>query len=124
MLDREVGNAAPRIEPERRREGIGRAGGEAGAAGAAARGVRHVGRELERGVERAEEEPASVRAADEIGVLALPAETGGFGERLFHDRGGIDEHLELAAGKLDQPPGERLQRLLDEVMIVRALRVD
>jgi hypothetical protein len=39
MLDGEVGDAAPGIEPERRREGVGRAGVEAGAAAAAMQGV-------------------------------------------------------------------------------------
>ena len=35
-------------------------------------------------------------AADEIGVLALPADAGRLRERLFHDRRGVDEDLQLA----------------------------
>ncbi len=60
-------------------------------------GVGRVGRELERGVDLAQEEPGAVAAGDQVGVLALPAEAGGLGERLFHDRGGIDEDFDVAA---------------------------
>ena len=61
---------------------------------------------------------------DEVGVLALPADPGGGGQRLFHHRRGVDEHLELAPGLLDQPAGERFERLLDRLVIVAALRID
>ncbi len=46
------------------------------------------------------------------------------GERLFHHRRGVDEHLELARRPLDDEPRERLQRLLDRLVIVAALRID
>ena len=38
--------------------------------------------------------------------------------------GGVDEHLDLAAGGRDQPSRQRLQPLLDQVVIVVALRID
>ena len=61
MLDREIGDAAPRIELEGRREGVGRAGVEAGACSCrSASACGAVGLELERGVDRAEEQPAAV----------------------------------------------------------------
>src|SRR3546814_15668579 len=64
-------------------------------------------------------------AADEIGVLALPAEPRRGRQRLFHHRRGVDEYLDLGAlGLADQPPRDRLQRPLDDVMIVAALRID
>ena len=85
---------------------------------------RHVGQD------RTQEQPGAVHARDEVGVLALPAEAGGLGERLFRDRGGIDEDLyadraspALFAG-VDQPAGEGLERLLDGVVVVCPLRVD
>ena len=46
------------------------------------------------------------------------------GQRLFHHRRGVDEHLELARGPLDDEPRQRLQRLLDRLVIVAALRID
>ena len=62
--------------------------------------------------------------ADQIGVLALPAKTGGGGERLFHDRGGVDEDFHLGARQPLQPSGDGFQAALDELVIVAVLRVD
>ena len=83
-----------------------------------------VRRQFERGEDRAEKQPRAELARDEIGVLALPAEAGGRGERLFHHGGGVDEHLHVAAGLREQPAGERLEPRLDDLVIVVALRVD
>jgi hypothetical protein len=96
MLDGEVGDAAPGIELEGRGKGPCRTDFEAAGAAAAPHGVRHVGIEFERGVDRAEEQPAAVPAADEVGMLALPADTRGLRQRLFHHRRGVDEDLEIA----------------------------
>ena len=74
--------------------------------------------------ERAEEEPGAELAADEIGVLALPAEPGRLGQRLLHHRRGVDEDLERLAGRPVQPAPQRLQPLLENVVIVVPLRVD
>ena len=63
-------------------------------------------------------------AADDIGMLALPAETGGLRQRLFHHRCGIDKDLHLAFGLSDQPSGGALERPLHHVMIILALRID
>src|SRR6266852_1804857 len=54
VLDRQVGDAAPRIEPVGRRKRRGRTDVEAGAADAAMIGLRRVGGELERREDRAE----------------------------------------------------------------------
>ena len=73
----------------------------------------------------AEEEPRAEVAADEIGVLALPADAGGGGERLFHQRRGVDEDLHArrpcAPG---EAPAEPLQPALDEVVIVAIAGID
>ena len=78
VLDRQVGNAAPRIDPVRRREGLRRAGVEAARAAAAMRPpcAARPGASSRRGVDHAEEQPAAMLAADEVGVLALPADPG------------------------------------------------
>jgi hypothetical protein len=59
-------------------------------------GVGLVGGSSARREDRAEEQPRAEFAGDEIGVLALPAEAGGGGQRLLHHRRGVDEHLHLA----------------------------
>jgi len=43
-----------------------------------------IGFQTERGEYLAQKQPGAVRAADKIGVLALPAETRERGQRLFH----------------------------------------
>ena len=121
QLDGEVGDAAPRIDPIGRGEGAGRAGILAGVARSAGIARGRIGIELQLGEEHAQQQPAAMLAADEIGVLALPAEPGRLRQRLLHHRRGIDEHLELATALRHQPAGERLQRLLDDVVIVLAL---
>ena len=57
-----------------------------------------VARQVGRGEDRAEKQPRAEFARDEIGVLALPAQSRRLRQRLFHHGGGIDEHLDLVAG--------------------------
>ena len=58
-------------------------------------------------------------------MLALPTKARGLGQRLFHHRGGVDENLDLGAGGgLDQPAAKALEALLDQIMIILALRID
>src|SRR5689334_14868228 len=57
VLDGEIGNAAPCIEFVRRGKGFGRAYVEAGVAGAAMIDLGLVARQIERGEDRAEEQP-------------------------------------------------------------------
>ena len=87
-------------------------------------GVGLVARQIGRGEDRAEKQPGAEFARHQIGVLALPAQSGRLRQRLFHHGGGIDEHLDLAAGRRDQPSRQRLQPLLDQVVIIVALRID
>src|SRR5207249_3442066 len=93
VLYGKIGDAAPGIELEGRGEGIGRADRLAGIAAAAVLGMRRIRLQLQRREDGAEEQPAAVLAADEIGMLALPADPRRFGERLFHHRRSVDEHL-------------------------------
>ena len=57
-------------------------------------------------------------------MLALPAESRRFGERLLHHRRSIDEDLNVPARRIDQPARQRLEVALHEVVIVSALRID
>src|SRR5262249_67664 len=62
VLDGEIGNAAPRIEPVGGRERRGRTDIQTGMAGAAMIFAGRVGRKFERGEDRAEKQPRSVLA--------------------------------------------------------------
>ena len=52
--------------------------------------LRHIDRKVGRGEQAAEKQPRAEITADEIGMLALPAEARLFGQRLFHDRRRIE----------------------------------
>ena len=102
-----------------------RAGVEAARAAPAMLAVirRRVGLELQAGQDHPEEHPAPMLATDEVGVLALPADSCGLRQRLLHDRRGVDEHLQLRRRLIDDEPRESLERLLDRLVIVAALRI-
>ena len=57
-------------------------------------------------------------AADKVGVLALPAQACGLGQRLFHHRRGIDKDLHLAAETGDHELGKMLELAAQHVVIV------
>ena len=124
MLDGEIGDAAAGIEAVGRREGLGRADIEAGLAGAAMVGLGRVRRQGRLGQDGAEEEPRAELPADQIGVLALPADTGGGGQRFLHQRGGIDENLHIRLRIGGEAPGDTLELALDEVVIVAMAGID
>src|SRR3569833_2175312 len=125
MLNGQIGNAAAGIDAMGTVERLGRTGVETAAAGAAVvagmRGL--VRRQFEAGKDHAKEQPTAMLAADDVGVLALPAEAGGLSKRLFENRRGVDEHLEVAARLRREPAAERFQRLLGRHVIVAALRI-
>ncbi len=125
VLDRQVADAAPRIEPVGRREGVGRADrrGSArqlpqwscsGASGGSSRSVRISPRNSQ--------EPSV--AADQVGVLALPAEPRLLRQRLLQHRGGVDEHLHLGRETRGEPAGELLEPALEHVVIVAMAGID
>ena len=124
VLDGQIRNAAPRIEPVGLGKRRGRADIETGAAAAATVRLGCVGRQIERGEDRAEKQPRAELARHQIRVLALPAETGAGRQRLLHHRRGIDEHFHVAAGIRDQPARDVLQPRLDQLVIVVALGID
>ena len=73
--------------------------------------------------DRAKKEPRAELPRHQIGVLALPAETGLRGQRLFHHRGGVDKHFHLAAGVSHQPARQLFQAGFDQFVIVIAFGV-
>jgi len=125
VLDGEVGNAAPRIEPIGLGERSRRADVEARAAGcrqwssSGASGGRSSVVKI-----APKKQPRSKFARHQVRMLALPADAGGTSERLLHHGRSVDEHFRVAAGRGDQPAGERLEPRLDDVVIIIALGID
>src|SRR3970282_1121447 len=93
VLDREVRNAAPRIEDIRRSERPCRAGVETGAAGAAAVGERLVEVERGRGQQHADQEPRAQVRVEQHGVLADPAQPRPRGEITLENGARVDVSL-------------------------------
>jgi len=83
-----------------------------------------VRRSFQCGEDRADEEPGSQLARDQIGVLTLPAKARGFGQRLLHHRRGVDEDLHLAAEAMHQLLRQPLQPPLEHVVVVAVAGVD
>ena len=127
MLDRQVGNALARIDAVRAVERLRRTGVEAPRGKSAMLPVigRRIRLELEAGQDHAEEQPAAMLAAD-TRLVCLPCQpmpaawasgfsiTGAVSTNTFSSR----------RRPLDDEPRERLQRLLDRLVIVAALRID
>ena len=124
VFDRQIGDAAARVELVGRREGGGRAGVEAAAAGAAVIALCRVGFERQAQKNLAEKQPGAEIPRHQIGVLALPAEPGARRQRFFHDRGGVDKELQRARPLRLNPKCQRLEAPLQRVVIVAAAGID
>ena len=85
---------------------------------------RCVGWQFEGGEDLGQEQPGSEIAAQQVGVLALPADPGAGGQRFFHHRRGIDEDLDAAAVVVGDPAAQLLALFLQHVVIVAALGID
>ena len=77
-----------------------------------------IGRQCQGGKNTAQEQPGSVRPADQIAVLALPTQPGGLGNGFFHHGGGIHEDLQFAAAIGLQPACQGLQALFDYNVVI------
>ena len=99
VLDGEIGDAAPRIEPVGRREGRGRADVEAGPAGAAVVGARRH-RAAVRAVVRIAPRKSHEPNSRETRLVCLPCQPSpaAIASGFSISGGGIDEHLHVAAG--------------------------
>ena len=125
MFDREVGDAAPRIQPIGRREGLGGADIKAARARAAMINFCRISAEIERGVNLAQKQPGPMGAGDKIGVLTLPAQTRLLRQGFFHHRCGIHENLHTSISEMRyHPTRQRLQAFLDHIMIIAVARID
>ena len=124
MLNRQIRYAAPCIELIGSGKGIGRANIQTGRAHTAMVVFRRIGQQFKRGENRAQKQPRTKLARHQIRVLALPAQTGAHGQRLFHDRCRVDKDFHLSLRFIDEPTGQRLQFLFNDIMIIAPLRID
>src|SRR5690606_22154205 len=92
VLDGQVGDATPRIQPVGRGDRPGRTGGDAAAAGAAMRAGRRIHRQRQVQVNLAEEEPGAAVLVDQAGVLADPAQPGVAPQCALQHRRRVHEH--------------------------------
>ena len=123
VLDRQIRNAAPRIDLIGRGERARGTHIETSAAGAAVIMLRLVGRDLQRREDRPEKQPGTIKPRHEIGVLALPTRAGRLRQWFLHYRRGVDEHLHVRAKAVRNEAGKLPQLRFHHVVIVVALRV-
>ena len=124
MLDCQIRNAPPGIEPVRRGKRRRRASIEAAAARPAMVGRGAIGFQIEAQIDLAEKQPGAEITRHQVGVLALPAEPGLLGERLLHHRSGVDKELQRTRPMLLNPARERFQAPLQGIVVIAASCVD
>ena len=86
--------------------------------------LRRVRFQRQSGEDRSQEQPGSEFSAHQIGVLALPADTGARRQRFLHHRRGVDKHLHIRLELLRDQAAQRLELLLHDVVIIVALGID
>jgi len=86
--------------------------------------LRRIGRDVRCRQDDAQKQPVAVVAAEQVGVLALPAQPGPLGQRFLHQGGGVDEHLNLGAQQGRDLARQGLQPPLDDLMIVVPARIN
>ncbi len=123
-LDRQVRQAFARVQLVGRDKGLGRADVEAGRARAAMIDLGRIGSDHLFRQDDAEKQPRTEVARHQVGMLALPAQPGQLPQRLFHQRRGVDEDLDVAAGFRRHPPGQQFQLALDDFVIIVATGID
>src|SRR5438093_440269 len=123
VLDRQVGDAAARVERVRRVERRRRTGVEAGRARPAAVRHRIVGHE-HRGREHDPDEVVGAEAGrDEVGVLADPPEARSGGQIALEHGAGVERRAALRAGGRADVVAQRVQPRPHGVVVVGAARV-
>jgi tRNA threonylcarbamoyladenosine biosynthesis protein TsaE len=124
VLDCQVGNAAPRVQPVRRNDGLRGAHGYAGAAAAAVRRDGLAGRQGHVNIDFAQKKHRAGFAVQQQGVLAAPALPASGGQFGFKHRRGIGED---AVAQLFDLPGnfftQRLQATAHDLVIVTPPRI-
>ncbi len=123
-LDREIGDAASRIEFVGRHDRACRAGLDARGTAAAVRGNGLIDGQRQVREDLAEEEPRAVVTVEQVGVLADPAEARVACQRLFEHGGTVREcAITGAPRRCRQPVGQPCKPVAQHLVIVAAQRV-
>ena len=128
VFDRQVGNAAPRVEPVGRGKGVGRADVEAGAAGSRSDPSPAGPAEArDRSGSRRGRATSRIRARRDWCACPASRRPARGGERLFHQRRRVDEHLDvdwLGSRRGDEERRKLFQLALDDVVIIAIAGID
>ena len=124
MLNGEIRNTASRVQLIGCWKRIGWTSGKAGAARSTVVNFGGVHGQVQCGEHRADEKPVAQIAADQIGVLALPAQTRGLPQRLFWHWRGVYKYLHFAPALGNQPARQTFQTFFYRVVIIAILRID
>ena len=123
-LDREVGDAAPCVQPVGRDDGAGGAGRDAGAAAAAVSGACGVDGQLQIHVDLAQKEIRARVALDQIRVFADPAQARVACERLLQHGRAVDEGpITEWTDRRGDLVAESLQPKAHELVVIASQRV-
>ena len=118
VLDGQIGNAAPRIEPVGLGKGGRRANIQAVSASAAMVGLTWIGWNFQCRKHLTEKQPRAELPRHQICMLALPAKTGALGHRFFHHRRSVDEQFDVAIPIFGDPASKLTQALFHHVVVV------
>ena len=124
MLDCQIGNAAPGIEPVRRNDCAGRAGCQASRAAPAMIGGRRIDRQWKVDEYLANEKAGTGRrrrtgvTCNQQGMLAAPAEARALGEFCFKHRGGISENAGTGRNGVSDAFGQLSQACTHNLVVI------
>ncbi len=125
VFDGQVGNAAPRVELFRAKNGLRRADVDAFAAGAAVGTCGGIYREGQTDEYFSQKKHRSAIALQQQGVFAAPAEPGACRQLHFQHGGGVGEHAHHARGDLGGDViGQLLQLAPEHLVIVASSGID
>ena len=110
QLDRQVRDATPRIELERRGDGRRRAGSDTAGAGPAVVLLRRIGLDGERGDDFREKDPVAELTADKVGMLADEPQPGALRQLALKQRPSV--HVPQRARALAAQLVHELRKLL------------
>src|SRR3546814_13801606 len=117
MLDREIGDTLACTDKIGRGKCLGRASLLTCIAATAEIPARAVWSKRQCGIDRTQEQPASVAAAYQIAGLALPAQPRSLGQWCLHDRSCHNKDLERPACFVNHHAGKRLEAILYHIVI-------
>ena len=119
MLDGQIGDTAPGVDPVGCHDSLRRTDIDAGAAASAMILHRRVGFQCQIGIYLTEKKPGTVVPMQDIAVFALPADAGFGRQRFLEYRGAVGEYpVTHRAEQGFEPVGIFLQSLANQLVVV------